>query len=75
MFVAQAPNGGEFVASEAVIERQKDGLEPEFRFMLGCFNVNMRRFLAFVALKEEAKTFDSQHGRHCFNFIWFALRG
>jgi len=45
----------QFAGSEAVIGRQQNGIEPKLGLIASGFDMDMRRFLAFVAEEVEAE--------------------
>ncbi len=57
----------QFRTPEPNVGSQRHGRQPELRVALGLFNVNVRRFLTFVAEEEEPEPSDVEDGRHSGN--------
>src|SRR6266540_3648215 len=55
----------ELVTPEAIVPRQRHGIQPELGVALRMLNVNVCRLLSLAAEEEEPIAADPQDGRHC----------
>lgn len=64
MLSNEAVDLAQFVAPKAAAAFQANRVEPEFGHIVVSFNVDVRRFVAFVGEKEEAVGTQAEDGRH-----------
>ena len=64
MFKNQTFDAPQFRAVKAVIERHQNRFEPELRFFLRLLDMNVRRLLAFIGVKEKPLSIDAKHDWH-----------
>jgi len=62
----QMLDGGQFTPVEAVVCGQGERVEPELRLIPARLDVDVRRLLPLVAVKEEAESSNPQDRRHRF---------
>ena len=64
MLLNYAMQVSELATSKAVVGDETDGGKPELRIALSLFDMNVRRFFAFVAEEEKPIAVDAEDCRH-----------
>jgi hypothetical protein len=59
-----ADNSADFMGEKSRIDRDREVMQPEFGFGIAGADVDMRRFAAFVRIKERPIRSPAQHGGH-----------
>ena len=54
----------QFMCGKSIVIRQAYWIEPKLGFAIASFQMNVRRFIAFMGIKVESIAAFSQYGRH-----------